>query len=835
MTRASALITSLLLVLLACDGGDGPMLLDIGQQQLRVDSVFQLTIGIDNPDGRAVTVVVEDPGLPAFGDVTMTVTSPGQAIFEWAPLASQTGTHDITFVLTDGGGTEYDRATALFEVMASEDAAPVFFQPGAGGTYDLERSPCVNFDIEVRDDDSLDVEIGERSELPDGAALINVGPKRAQFDWCPTADQAGTAERWTIQLYADDGEQPRVEHDYIVVLRTPPKEGCPGEDPVIALDGPVEGERVVSGTTFNVEVQVTDDMGLRDAPLLYFTATEPADLDKPDVTQFEQITFEPADATTYVARIPDQGLAEGESRRLWYLVSATDNDDPTGSICDHRVDSALVSFFAEGGMPPDGSLATCGFCSESTECESGICAATASGGRCVPGCSDDPCTAGTCGATVTTDGATRAGCGPTRDVCTDIGGGACTDDGREEDDTASAANTYSAVVSDGQICADDADFFRIAVPMGNAVDVTVDNFVHVEGDLDLELRASDGTTILGTSASVRDTETVSYCNAGAATNLVARVFGYESEQNSYRFTADVRPDPGGCCTDDAGEDDDTRETARSVTFESDGSGGSDALFDGQICSGDSDWIEIPITGPSTISVEVEFTHASGDIDATLHSPTGTQIGSGRTVNDDESITEEVGTSGTYTLRIFGASGVNNAYTTLISVAAASGCSSTASCPGGTVCDGSECVSNTCTGPTCPSNHACVMTGPIPAASQCSFECTTNSNCRSTEACKWLADGRYCGRTGSGANGASCGTFASCGGQRACVSWPGGYCARQGCTSGADCEAGTRCINEGGINVCALSCSTGSCREAEGYECAIRSTLGDGNRLVCVPG
>ena len=554
--------------------------------------------------------------------------------------------HELVFILRDsGGGMEHDRETARIEVLPAEDAAPVFVAPGPGGTYDLERDACVTFDVEVRDDDSADVDIGTRSELMPGATLANAGPKRASFDWCPTPDQIDSAERWTVELFADDGDHPRTEHDYIIVLRTGGNEGCPGDPPVVTVRTPSMGEAITSGTTYPVEVSVSDDMGLRDAPLLYYTTTAPADPSAPDVTTFEQVTFEPGEGGNYVARIPSLGLSEGEMDEVWFLVSATDNDDPSGSRCDHRTDTDVISFFAVGGMPPDGSLAQCDFCTASTECTSGICATAAGGARCVDACSTSSCSSGTCGATVTTEGGTRAGCGPVAEICT--GGGTCTDDSREDDDTAATATTYTSPITDGQICPSDDDYFAVAVDNGEEVTVTVDGFVHADGDLDLELRAADGT-ILGTSASIRSSESVSFCNPDPATTVTARVFGFRGAQNSYSFRADVVPDPGGCCVDDSFEDDDDQMGARTVTYV-----GGVASFDGTACPGDDDWIAIPVSGPGTIEAYVTFVHSLGDIDIQLYGPSGTRLRSSASVTDDEMITYSVTASGTYALRVYG--------------------------------------------------------------------------------------------------------------------------------------------------------------------------------------
>ena len=348
-----------------CDNGAGPTLGPLSAQQVRVNEELRMEIAIDNPGGVPVEVSVEENEIVGFDRVHTVTSTPTGAVFRWAPLSSQVGPHELTFILAGaGGGGEFDRATVMVDVVPAADAAPVFIQPdGAGGTFDVERG-CVMFDVEVRDDDSATVDLGTRGELPSGATLASGGPKRATFDWCPQPDQIAAQERWTIQLYADDGDHPQVNLDWIVVLRSGPKDGCPGAAPTITIGAPRADEAITSGTTYNVTATVTDDMALRDPPLLYFTTTEPTDLTNPNVAEFEEFrVFEPTSGDEFVGRIPNLGLAEGEMQRVWYFISATDNDDPEGSTCDHRTDSPVTAFFAVGGVPPDGTLQRCDFCS----------------------------------------------------------------------------------------------------------------------------------------------------------------------------------------------------------------------------------------------------------------------------------------------------------------------------------------------------------------------------------------------------------------------------------------------------------------------------------------
>ena len=374
------------------------------------------------------------------------------------------------------------------------------------------------------------------------------------------------------------------------------------------------------------------------------------------------------------------------------------------------------------------------------------------------------------------------------------------------------------------------------MPGGNRITVTIDDYLHDDGDLDLALLAMDGT-ILDPSGSINDMEEVEYCNAGSAATLYARVFGYDgANQNNYRLAATIEPDAGGCCTEDDNEANDTRATATSLTYSS-----GTATFSGQICASNQDWYAIPITGPSVITASLTFTHAMGDLDIDIFSPTGTDLTTtGGSTTDNEMVMAEVATAGTYALRIVGFSGAVNSYAGMITVSASSGCDGTEECPVGTVCSsGGECEDDNCQSAIdCPSGHLCPPGGPIPAASVCGTSCMFNFDCRSHEECKWTSAGRACLARGSGNPGDACTTNAGCGSQMACQGWPGGYCARVGCTNTmTDCVGQTACVNEGGQNLCAARCPTGSDNECRtGYSCELLSAMNDSTpfRYVCVP-
>lgn len=820
MTSRSLLVAlGALVTLIGCKPGGGGASIDpLAPVTVRVNETLRVPLGASGGGGAFFTT---GPFDLAGARIMVSGTASAGGELRWTPLASHVGSHSIPIQLVDGGDV-LDETLLSVTVEPAADSAPVFLRPGAGGTFDLTEDPLVAFDIEVRDDDSATVLIRENGDLPEGAFIVDVDDKRARFEWEPSADQIAASERWTIPIAADDGDHDPTELDYIAVLRGEVKPGCPGEPPAVAIVAPTMGGRVTSMGGYAVTASVSDDMGLRDPPLLLFTTTAPDDPSDPDVTIFDQLVMAPS-GSDWTARIPSLDLADGEEATLYVLVTATDNDDPAGASCDHRTDSALLSFVATGGGG-GGALPTCESCSATADCADGLCASAGSGGRCVPGCSGDGvCSMGECGPTVTVEGSVLAGCGPIEDVC---GGGACVDDSREDDDTIAAATTYSSPITNGQICANDPDLFAIAVGAGQRVTVTLDGFVHADGDLDLQLLDADGT-ILDSSASTANTEVAEHCFAAAAT-AYAKVIGYLGDENSYELGATTANDPAMCCMDDPNEDNDTAATGRSLSVV----GGSGA-FEGTICPSDDDWYTFNVSGANRAEILLLIDDSTQDLDLELRGPSGTVIASSRGVTDTEEIDALLTASGTYAIGVLGFLQDSSDYIGNLTLTAESGCTNDDACPIDEVCDGGSCVDRACTfGGTCP-DGPCPNPGPG-IASECGASCSVNADCRSGEACKWLPEGRYCGRTGSGANGDACTDFTDCGGQRGCVDWPSGTCARAGCTSNSNCESGTFCVSvDFEQPVCARDCSSGYiCRS--GYRCATQDDQGGSSRRVCVP-
>ena len=425
MTRQTAAIVLAVATLFACSSDpevteEVPFLLPIEDQAGRVNQSLRVPLAVSNPDGLALTYTYEAPPLPALNQSVTIGGTPAGGEFVWTPLASHAGSHTFVFTVTSERGAASETIQIDIEAVAS--AAPVFIRPGPGGTYNLSDDPCVGFEVEVRDDDSESVEISFAQSPPDGASLTAGGPKTAAFSWCPTPDQVDASSRWDIFLQADDGEQEPATLRYVIVLRAPVREGCPGEAPMVTVISPAEGATVESDIGYEVVATISDDAGLRDAPILYYSQEEPDDRDNPNLEDFKQAFMERADAN-WAARVPTLGLEPGETTEVFVFVSATDNDDAQGTACDHTTDSELVAFTAAGGGE-ETFLELCELCTESGACGDNVCATTSGGARCAPTCvTDDDCGEGSCLEGTLVDGSTVLRCGPVDVECGAGGGG----------------------------------------------------------------------------------------------------------------------------------------------------------------------------------------------------------------------------------------------------------------------------------------------------------------------------------------------------------------------------------------------------------------------------
>ncbi|MBP7051857.1 MAG: hypothetical protein KBE65_12655 [Phycisphaerae bacterium] len=160
---------------------NAPVLSHIGSRQVAQGETLTFTVSATDANGDALTYTAA--GLPTGATFS-------NRTFTWTPSASDIGTHQVTFTVSDG--SNQDSETLTITVTRSNDA-PVL---GAIGNKTANENQAVGFSISAADADG-DAITYSASGLPTGATFTG-----RTFAWTPGYDQAGD---YSVTFVASDG------------------------------------------------------------------------------------------------------------------------------------------------------------------------------------------------------------------------------------------------------------------------------------------------------------------------------------------------------------------------------------------------------------------------------------------------------------------------------------------------------------------------------------------------------------------------------------------------------------------------------------------------------
>jgi len=604
----------------ACGPDAAPELRGLSDQVAQVGS--ELTIELDGTDADGDRLeygfrAADLTDLERRAEITQSPS--GAGVFRWTPMAADVGEHAIDFTVSDG--TRSSTVTISVDVRSAIGAAtaPVFRLPlGSGTTLDVTQQPCVDLDIVVEDQDSVRVQITQVDPVIEGASLTSRDGLTASWHWCPTREQQAESP-YTLVLAANDGDNPRTVKDFLIVLQGGSGASCPGAAPAIAHSA----RDVTSILDVALDVTVSDDRGIKDAPLLYVATTQPAeplDLSKMTLLMTTAVSGD-RKMGVYRASVanPVAQMPAGTQQRLYYAFAARDDDDETGS-CDHTTVSPVYTMTVTSTGAAD--LPICAPCTGDAQCGAGdecVRMGTSGATYCLQACGGGCPTGYTCSTAPVTsvDGHMAVQCVPDRGTCA-VQTGTCDDDRWEVNDTRSDAShnpvlgpdTYDLVSCPSTTSSTRAndDWFKLVVPSDQRVDLQLAG--GPETDLDLHLYHADGTLVTA-STSFDPSEEINVC-LGAATYYV-KVNGYGSARNEYLLAYETRAE--SCvttCQDDVQEDDDTYSQARETAYPVFVSSGN------AICPGDDDWYRVPLYTGEELSIDLAFTQSNNAQDLDLH-------------------------------------------------------------------------------------------------------------------------------------------------------------------------------------------------------------------------
>lgn len=619
MRALAALVGGVALV--GCqEPGRGPSIEGVDDQIAAVGQELVINLRAEDPDGDDIAFDFS-ADIEGIHDVAEVTKRPdGTGVFRWTPLADDVGTWYFDFSANDG--TKSDIVTVEIEVRTTlgEGAVPMFREPlGSGTTLDLEVSACVEVPIVVEDQDDTEVVLAMEDPGIVGAELVQDSGLSGTWQWCPNKDQIED-DRHPLVLSADDEEHDKTLKNFLIVLRKPNKPDCPGEAPVVEHT-PADVATVLD---LQIGADISDDIGLKQAPLLYVTNEEPQvpiDFSALDVLE---MALESGDMVSgrWTATVPNPvaSAAEGTTAQLWYVISAGDNDDSAGD-CDHVTDAPMDGTFVmrvtNSGV---GGLGVCEPCTADVQCggPDDYCVALGSEGDafCMTDCAtDDDCDADfSCLPIESVDGTVIKQCTPDSGLCGDPPDPECDDDALEENDSRAQAGAkpeldagmHDALVS----CSEDEDWYEVVLDEDTTIGALVEG--GAASNLNLGLYEANGDEIV-VAEGASSLEVVEEC-LGAGTYYL-RVYAFGAMDNTYDLLLEKTPGScGGACVDDSLEPDDAFGDATYAEVYPDPYTATDRM----ICSGDDDWYEIALYTSETVVVDLTFMQTSGDEDLDLH-------------------------------------------------------------------------------------------------------------------------------------------------------------------------------------------------------------------------
>ncbi len=198
----------------------------IGNQQVTTGQTLTLVLGATSGSG---TLTYSASGLPTGA------TFSGNT-FTWTPGATQAGTYQVTFTVSDGQAQDSETITIT---VTQANSPPVL---AAIGNQSVNENQLLTFTIGATDPDGTALTYSA-SGLPTGASLTG-----STFSWTPTYSQAGS---YNVTFTVSDGQAQDSETVTIMVANV--------DRPPVLAD--VDSQTVNAGNALSFTLSATDPDG----------------------------------------------------------------------------------------------------------------------------------------------------------------------------------------------------------------------------------------------------------------------------------------------------------------------------------------------------------------------------------------------------------------------------------------------------------------------------------------------------------------------------------------------------------------------------------------------
>ena len=180
------------------------------------------------------------------GGATYTQTGPNSAQFSWTPTASQVGSYNVSFTVTDSGTPQLrDTRTVSITVTPQVNRPPALTAPAA---QTAAVGQPLSFVVSASDPDSGQTLTIIPGNLPNGASITKTSDTSIQFNWTPTVAQIGN---YAVSFTVTDNGSPQLSDTKTVAISVTQ----PNRAPVLAVPA---AQSVIAGQPLSFTVSASD-------------------------------------------------------------------------------------------------------------------------------------------------------------------------------------------------------------------------------------------------------------------------------------------------------------------------------------------------------------------------------------------------------------------------------------------------------------------------------------------------------------------------------------------------------------------------------------------------
>jgi hypothetical protein len=233
------------------------------------------------------------------------------------------------------------------------------------------------------------------------------------------------------------------------------------------------------------------------------------------------------------------------------------------------------------------------------------------------------------------------------------------DDEFEQNDTAGEAAVIGAGTYGDLMLLDD-DWYQFKVFAYQTAQVQI-IFDHLVADLDLTVYDEQLIPLATSSSTENDSENVRLTAGAAGGTYLIRVYGLAGAEAPYALTVHVGNGHAPPGADDGYEENDSAFDAASM---------APGVYEGLVAM-DEDWYRLDVDPGWTLTVRIDFLHATGDLDLVLYDASFNELSRSDGVGNSEQVasTNQAKSTETFFIKVYGYGQDTNDYTMAVAAAA----------------------------------------------------------------------------------------------------------------------------------------------------------------------